>query len=98
MTEKPERPAPSQEWPKLSIDVDDYLPFLDECDWTEDQKREFIEALWQIIVGVVDLSFPMLPSAKADASLKTLDEESPSMVALDNNSNMTEKQDGEAHA
>lgn len=87
-----------EKWPKLAIDVEEYLHFLDECDWPEDQKREFIKALWQIIVGFIDLGFPLLPSHKVDEPLKTLDAESPSVLALDTNSNMTERQDGEAHA
>ena len=98
MTDTPERPAPSQEWPKLAIDAGKYLHFLEECDWSDAQKREHIEAVWQIIVGFIELSFPLLPAVKSNEPLKTLDEESPSVLALDTNSNMTEKQDGKAHA
>jgi hypothetical protein len=98
MTDMPLSPPRRQDWPTLSIDADQYLHFLEECDWTEDQKRAFIEALWQIIVGFIDLDFPLLLPAKADAPLKTLDEDSPSVLALDTNSNMTERQDGEARA
>lgn len=82
----------------LRLDVEAYVHHLAETDWTEEQKREFVEALWQIIVGFIDLGFPLLPPAKVVQLLKTLDEESPSVVALETNSNMTEAQDGEARA
>ena len=39
----------------LSIDWDLFGSYLDDSDLTDDQKREFIESLWSIVVGFVDL-------------------------------------------
>jgi len=82
----------------LKLNTEEYVRYLADEDWSEDQKREFIEALWQIIVGVIDLKYPLLQVAKASRHLKTLDEDSPSMVTLDTNSDIEETQDGQAQA
>ena len=47
--------------PALSLDPQEYLTFLDECDWSDQQKREFIQALWQIIVSVIEMNSGMHP-------------------------------------
>lgn len=60
----------------LSFDAQEYLHFLEDCDWTEDQKREFIEALWQIIVGFVDMGFDLHPIQQVMDSPKTLEVDS----------------------
>lgn len=66
----------------LSFDAQEYLHFLEDCDWTEDQKREFIEALWEITLGFVDLGFGISPLQAVHASSSTLEVDSPSMLAL----------------
>ena len=43
--------------PSLTIDWALYAAFLDESDLDDDQKREFIETLWSIVVSFVDLGF-----------------------------------------
>lgn len=68
--------------PALQFDAAAYIHFLDGCDWTEAQKLEFTEALWQIVCQFVDLGFGLHPVQEATAS-KTLDVDSPSMLALD---------------
>ncbi len=45
----------------LSIDWELYGKYLDESDLTEEQKREFIETLWSIVVSFVDLGFGVHP-------------------------------------
>ena len=47
--------------PALAFDFREYQRFVDDSDWTEAQKREFLEAVWQIIVGFVDLGFKLHP-------------------------------------
>lgn len=42
---------------KLSIDWQFYADALDQSDLTDDEKREFIETLWYIVVSFVDLGF-----------------------------------------
>jgi hypothetical protein len=57
------RPAPTA---KLALDPDEFIRFLDDCeDWTDDQKREFIEELWKIIIQFVDLGFQLHPVQQA---------------------------------
>ncbi|MBB4305130.1 hypothetical protein GGD81_004198 [Rhodobium orientis] len=47
--------------PVLALDVALYEHMLADSDLTEDQKREFLETLWSIIVGFVDLGFGIDP-------------------------------------
>jgi len=47
--------------PALSIDWELYGKYLDESDLSEEQKHEFIETLWSIIVSFVDLGFGVHP-------------------------------------
>lgn len=47
--------------PTLSIDWDAYLPYLENEDIPEEQKRELIKTLWAIMVGFVDLGFGLHP-------------------------------------
>lgn len=41
----------------LTLDVELYQQYLDAPDVSEDQKRQFLEAMWSIMVGFVDLGF-----------------------------------------
>ena len=43
--------------PNLSIDWQLYADALDQSDLTDNEKREFIETLWYIVVSFVDLGF-----------------------------------------
>lgn len=45
----------------LSIDYELYEHYLESSDLTETQKRDFLEALWSIIVNFVDLGFEVHP-------------------------------------
>lgn len=54
----------------LQIDIEKYQTFLDETDLNEDQKRDVIEALWQIIVAFVDLGFGVHPVQQACGQLE----------------------------
>lgn len=49
----------------LAFEPQTYRHFLDNTDWTDAQKDEFISALWKIIVGFVDLGFGMHPVQQA---------------------------------
>ena len=61
MTEKPCDFNPETAPPSLTIDWEAYLPFLENEDIADEHKRELIEALWAIVVGVVDLGFGVHP-------------------------------------
>lgn len=57
----------------LTIDYEKYLSQLEEWDVTEDQKREFISALWYLLLAFAELGFDIHPTQAAqNASLKKL--------------------------
>lgn len=49
-------PRPSDR-PAIGFDVARYETYLAETDLSEDQKREFLQALWSIICSFVELGF-----------------------------------------
>ncbi|MDJ0825703.1 MAG: hypothetical protein QNJ16_09385 [Rhodobacter sp.] len=55
---------PAQVALALRFDWEDWLPFLAGSDLSDDQKREFIESLWAIVMGFVDLGFHLNPTAE----------------------------------
>ncbi len=56
-----EKPIGNLSRPSLTIDYDLYQHYLDNSDLTDAQKREFLDALWSIIVSFVDLGFGVHP-------------------------------------
>lgn len=52
-------------YPPLNFDFEAYTHHLDELDLTEDQKRDLLEALFQIVRSFVDLGFNMHPVQQA---------------------------------
>lgn len=81
-------------WPALTIDYALYEQYLDDADLSEEQKREFIETLWNIIVSFVDLGFGVHPLQQATSDGCEQDQiladlfppDSNDMVECDNNS------------
>ena len=55
--------------PAITVDYERYAHFLEDADLTEDQKREFLQALWSIIVNFVDLGFGVHPLQQACGKL-----------------------------
>lgn len=53
-------PAPAKP-PVLTLDVSLYDSYLADSGMTDDQQREFLEALWSIVVSFVDLGFGIHP-------------------------------------
>ncbi len=49
----------------LTLDCELYQGYLDNSDLTEEQKQEFIETLWSIIVNFVDLGIGVHPLQQA---------------------------------
>ena len=68
----------------LAFDAQEFCHFLADCDWTEAQKREFVEELWKIIVGFVDLGFDLHPIQQVIDRTETLEEDSSTVLGLDN--------------
>ncbi|MFA5581623.1 MAG: hypothetical protein WDA25_06685 [Paracoccaceae bacterium] len=47
--------------PMLTVDVERYQAYLDDPGLSNEQKQEFLHALWSIIVTFVDLGFGVHP-------------------------------------
>lgn len=45
--------------PALRFDWADWLPYLEDQEIPDDQKRELIETLWSIVVAFVDLGWQL---------------------------------------
>jgi hypothetical protein len=82
MTEKPTTTQHQTETPRpaLTFDAQEFTHFLDDCDWTDEQKLEFIQELWQIVVSFVDLGFDLHPVQQVIASPSMLEPDSGGML------------------
>ena len=47
--------------PTLKVDVERYQSYLDGTNMTDAEKEEFLQTLWQIIVGFVELGYGVHP-------------------------------------
>ena len=69
IAEQPEETAGSSHIPAsrpvITLDVSLYEAYLAESGMSDNQKHEFLEALWSIIVGFVDLGFGIHPVQQA---------------------------------
>ena len=56
----------------IELDYEKYAHFLGSVDWTEDQKRDYAQMIWNIVVDFVSLGFGVHPvqQAKAGSNLK----------------------------
>ena len=43
--------------PTIHLDCEEWLPYLDDPDATDEEKRELIETLWGIVLSFVDLGW-----------------------------------------
>lgn len=71
MSKNSDEPENLKATPTLTVDWEAYALYLEGSDLSDDEKREFIETIWTIVVGFVDLGFtvksPEAPCGK-DAS------------------------------
>lgn len=63
--------------PTLTVDVAYYQRFLDDPDITDEQRREFIEAVWNMIWEFVRLGYGVHPLQKIDVDNEQRDAPSP---------------------
>lgn len=56
---------------KLAVTLDQalYERYLEKSDLTEEQKQEFLQTLWNIIVSFVDLGFEVHPAQQAEPKI-----------------------------
>lgn len=77
MTDTPQTRHPTPQSgsakPALTFDAQEFCHYLADCDWTEEQKVEFVEALWQIVLSFVDLGFDLHPVQQVIESPSTLE-------------------------
>ena len=50
---------PTQNRPSIRLNLDDWLPYLEDSDATEAEKIELIETLWNIAMAFVDLGWDL---------------------------------------
>ena len=74
--------GPSSPAPALCFNPQDYRHFIEGSAWSDAQKDEFLEALWGILVGFVDLGFALHPIQHALDDTKTLDADSPRVLSF----------------
>lgn len=55
------RPPTTGSPPTLTVDWDQYGTYLEDSDLSDAEKRQFLEALWSIVVSFVDLGFGVHP-------------------------------------
>jgi hypothetical protein len=55
--------------PLLTLDVARYEEYLKDCDLTEEQKQEFLQTLWNIIIMFVSAGFGVEPTQQACGEL-----------------------------
>ena len=67
--------------PTLSIDVAKYQEYLDGSDLTPEQKEEFLQAVWSIVVTFVELGYGVHPLQEACGKDHECDGESPAQAA-----------------
>lgn len=91
----PENPTPPR--PVLSFDPKEFCQHLADCDWTEEQKVEFIEALWQIVVSFVDLGFDLHPVQQVIDAPSTLELDSGDVLGSSNSQHFETTSEGFNH-
>ncbi len=50
---------PTPKRPSIRLNLDDWLPYLEDSDATEAEKIELIETLWNIAMAFVDLGWDL---------------------------------------
>ena len=63
----PKPPTHERGPPNLAIQFDakEFAHFLAESDWSEDQKLEYIQTIWTIVLQFIDMGFGIHPLQQA---------------------------------
>lgn len=73
MAQKPDGTNTPTSRPSLSVDWEVYADYLKESDLSDNEKREFIETIWYIVVSFVDLGFDVKSPDQIDANVSQED-------------------------
>ena len=68
---------PVKTYLKIEVDFDRYAHFLDDSDLSEDQKRELLQTVWNVVCGFVALGFEVHPFQQAKNSCGEFDSGGP---------------------
>lgn len=60
--------------PCVSVDLEEFAHFLEGTGWTDDQKREYLEMLWAVMVEFAMLGFGFHPVHEAQNACGKLPE------------------------
>ncbi|MEO1330714.1 MAG: hypothetical protein AAFW46_13730, partial [Pseudomonadota bacterium] len=86
----------------VSIDYERYQQYLDNADLSEQEAREFIEALWSIVVAFVDLGFEVHSAeagcGKLSKKCSNAAPEAPNALYCENNRTREERADFESES
>ncbi|MGJ8528601.1 hypothetical protein [Maritalea sp.] len=96
MAQKPDDTNAPTSRPSLSIDWEVYADYLIDSDLTDNEKREFIEAIWYIVVSFVDLGFDVKSPDQIDANVSQEDKASETTPTTKKSNNTPAKE--ETHA
>ncbi|MER5173429.1 hypothetical protein [Thioclava kandeliae] len=55
--------------PRLEIDLERYRKYLDACDMSDDQKADFVNALWTVIVAFVGFGYKVQRKPEGGAQI-----------------------------
>ena len=83
-------PTTSKSKPTLQLIWQDWIPYVEDSDLTDDQKREMIETLWFIVMAFVDLDWE-LTAPPEETSGKILDLKAVLEAAVLNSEQHTEE-------
>lgn len=57
---------------RLEVDLERYQTYLDESDLSHEQKTDFVNALWTVIVAFVDFGYGIHPVQSDEAKVISL--------------------------
>lgn len=63
--------------PTLAFGPDEFVHFLADEDWTDEQKREYAGAMWSVVMNLLDWNFRFHPVQEAIEAAKRLEAEAP---------------------
>ena len=63
--------------PVITVDYEKYEHFLEDSDLSEEQKREFLQTLWEVICTFVSLGFGVHPVQQAQNACGKAEETAP---------------------
>lgn len=58
----------------IKFDAAEFMQFLDATDWSDDQKTEYLNLVWEIVCEFVSLGFGVHPIQQAQGSCGQLSE------------------------